>query len=398
MNADYALIQGFYWCAYCAAGSYAAFYLQTSGFSGTATGLIIGIGSTLALIFPMILSPVIDEGKKLMSAGAMLGTVLLQAAVGVWLLVSPGAGIVPGIIYVLWMGLMRSMLPFCTEICVDAEYCGYRMDYSTGRAFGSFAFIIASAVLGKLLEKGPHTVLPKAALLLLLCLAGAVFTAEILLKKHRNETDGRETGGKRTGEKSMGKSIPAFLKQYRNYRLLLLGLGLAFTGYGAVSEFLINIVENLGGTAADVGYINAVYAFLEIPAMLLWRRIASKKYADKVLAASICFFVGKVAWIALAESVPAVYVGALFQFAGYGMFTPAIVAYTVKMIPYEDSAKAQSLAASMSTLGVILSGLLCGILIDRFSVRRTMLLFAGVVAAGAFLCILSMVRMKKKGA
>ena len=394
MNLDYALIQGFFWCAYCAVGSYAAFYLQASGFTGTATGLIMAAGSTLALLLPMVLSPIIDEGKRLTSTGAMLGTIALQFAAGIALLFLRGAGIVLGILYVIWMGLMRSMLPICTQICVDAEHCGCRVDYSTGRAFGSFAFIIASAILGKLLEDRPYTILPKAGLLLLVLLAAAVYGAEVLLRKRRDEASG-EKEEKAPAKK--GKSIAAFLKQYKDYGLLLLGLGLVFTGYGAVSEFSINIVEDLGGTAADVGYINAVYALLEIPAMLLWRRIASKKCADLVLALSICFFVGKTIFFAAMTSVAAIYPGAIFQFLGYGLFTPAIVAYTIKKIPYEDSAKAQSLAASMSTLGVILSSIFCGILLDRISVRQTMLLFSGVVAAGAVVCILAMIKMRKKG-
>ena len=162
-----------------------------------------------------------------------------------------------------------------------------------------------------------------------------------------------------------------------------------------MAVFLINIVEDLGGTAADMGYINAAYAALEILAMLLWRRI-SKKHGDTVLALSICFFVGKTLFFAQVRSVPAIYPGAVIHFAGYGLYTPAIVAYTIKKIPYEDSAKAQSLAASMGTLGVILSSISCGILIDRISVRKTMLLFACVGAAGAILCITAIIKMRKQ--
>ena len=454
MNMDYALIQGLYWCAYGAVGSYAAFYLQSLGFSGTITGTVTALACTLAFFLPMVLSPIIDEGKKLTSTGALLGIIAVQLIVGSAVLCFTRAGIIPGIIFIIWMGLMWALLPLCTEVCVDAEHCGYRMEYSTGRAFGSFSYVVTSLLLGKLLETYPYTVITKLALFALVLLAAAVFAAGRSLGKQRakmqpeNAGDrtaaadaGRfsdmkrgsdtERGGdaklgsntERGGDAKLGsnterggdtergsgaakgmeqprrgKSIPAFLKQYRNFGLLLLGLGLVLTGDGAVAVFLINIVEELGGTAADMGYINAAYAALEILALLLWRRIADKKYGDTVLALSICFFVGKTLFFALVRSIPAIYPGAVIHFAGYGLYTPAIVAYTIKKIPYEDSAKAQSLAASMSTLGVILSGVSCGILIDRMSVRKTMLLFAGVGAAGAILCIIAIIKMRKQKA
>ncbi|MDO4810084.1 MAG: MFS transporter [Eubacteriales bacterium] len=405
MNMDYALIQGLYWCAYGAVGSYAAFYLQSLGFSGTATGAVTALACTLAFLLPMVLSPIIDEGRKLTSTGALLGIIAVQLAAGSAVLCFSRAGIVPGIIFVIWMGLMWSLLPLCTEICVDAEHCGYRMEYSTGRAFGSFSYVVTSLILGKLLETYPYTVITKLALFALVLLAAAVFAAGRSLGKQRAKIAGDRTSeadtvrGSNTAEAverpRRGKSIPAFLKQYRDFGLLLLGLGLVLTGDGAVAVFLINIVEDLGGTAADMGYINAAYAALEILAMLLWRRI-SKKHGDTVLALSICFFVGKTLFFALVRSIPAIYPGVILHFAGYGLYTPAIVAYTIKKIPYEDSAKAQSLAASMGTLGVILSSISCGILIDRISVRKTMLLFACVGAAGAILCITAIIKMRKQ--
>lgn len=405
MNMDYALIQGLYWCAYGAVGSYAAFYLQSLGFSGTVTGTVMALACTLAFFLPMVLSPIIDEGRKLTSTGALLGIIAVQLAAGSAVLCFTRAGIIPGIIFIIWMGLMWALLPLCTEICVDAEHCGYRMEYSTGRAFGSFSYVVTSLTLGKLLETYPYTVITKLALFALVLLAAAVFAAGRSLGKQRAKIAGDRTSeadakrGSDTAEAAerprRGKSIPAFLKQYRDFGLLLLGLGLVLTGDGAVAVFLINIVEDLGGTAADMGYINASYAALEILAMLLWRRI-SKKHGDTVLALSICFFVGKTLFFALVRSIPAIYPGVILHFAGYGLYTPAIVAYTIKKIPYEDSAKAQSLAASMGTLGVILSSISCGILIDRISVRKTMLLFACVGAAGAILCIIAIIKMRKQ--
>ncbi|MCQ2415816.1 MAG: MFS transporter [Lachnospiraceae bacterium] len=405
MNMDYALIQGLYWCAYGAVGSYAAFYLQSLGFSGTVTGTVMALACTLAFFLPMVLSPIIDEGRKLTSTGALLGIIAVQLAAGSAVLCFTRAGIIPGIIFIIWMGLMWALLPLCTEVCVDAEHCGYRMEYSTGRAFGSFSYVVTSLTLGKLLETYPYTVITKLALFALVLLAAAVFAAGRSLRKQRAKIAGDRTSeadakrGSNTAEAAerprRGKSIPAFLKQYRDFGLLLLGLGLVLTGDGAVAVFLINIVEDLGGTAADMGYINAAYAALEILAMLLWRRI-SKKHGDTVLALSICFFVGKTLFFALVRSIPAIYPGVILHFAGYGLYTPAIVAYTIKKIPYEDSAKAQSLAASMGTLGVILSSISCGILIDRISVRKTMLLFACVGAAGAILCITAIIKMRKQ--
>ena len=61
------------------------------------------------------------------------------------------------------------------------------------------------------------------------------------------------------------------------------------------------------------------------------------------------------------------------------------MAYVTLVVPYEDAAKGQSLAYSMSTVGGVFASLISGRLFDILPVPATMWIAAAVGAAGAVL-------------
>ena len=61
------------------------------------------------------------------------------------------------------------------------------------------------------------------------------------------------------------------------------------------------------------------------------------------------------------------------------------MAYVTLVVPYDDAAKGQSLAFSMTTLGGVLASLISGRLLDVLSVPATAWIAAAVSAVGALL-------------
>ena len=65
VNIEYALIQGLYWIGFCGIVSYAAVYLQASGYSNTQLGRILAAGYILGFLFPQMLANLIDRYEKI---------------------------------------------------------------------------------------------------------------------------------------------------------------------------------------------------------------------------------------------------------------------------------------------------------------------------------------------
>ena len=98
------------------------------------------------------------------------------------------------------------------------------------------------------------------------------------------------------------------------------------------------------------------------------------------------FFALKALAIALAGSMTGLYAAHLLQIFSFALFTPTMVRYVNLHISGADSAKGQSLAYSMSTLGSVFASFLGGLLFDSISIPAVLFIGAAVSVLGALLC------------
>lgn len=78
----------------------------------------------------------------------------------------------------------------------------------------------------------------------------------------------------------------------------------------------------------------------------------------------------------------------LLQAPSYALYMTAVVAYAKEQIRFQDSAKAQSLAFTSTTLGGVLASLIGGQLYDNPSVTMTLCVALTVGVAGAVIMFL----------
>ena len=104
----------------------------------------------------------------------------------------------------------------------------------------------------------------------------------------------------------------------------------------------------------------------------------------------------KILAYALAPTIPLFFAARVLQAPSYALYTVLIVGYADRTVARKDSAKAQSLAFSMTTIGSVLASLIGGPMFDAVGVRPTMLTGAAIAAAGAVIALAG--TMKKKAA
>ena len=379
LTAAYSAVQGGFWMTYCIASGFAVVYLQAMGYTNTELGMILAAGNILGSLLGTFLADRIDRNSRLVPGRVMWGVLLVQAALLALLLPQKGgcAAVTAG--YAAFLAVTLSANSIILKISADLTYRGSPVNYGVARGTGSLAYMMVSILLGILLERRSVRLLP---------LAGLIFTAGQLAA---NAWMLRQTGAAPVARQSAGDgsgtTLGRFFRDNPRFTVFLLGSVLVFFAFNTVASFFINVVENVGGTTATMGWLSAYMAGLEIPVMMGFFVLQRRWSPSALLRFSFVMFVGKAILVALAKSVSFLYVAYLLQPLSYAVYNPAVVLYVEQVIPFRDSAKGQSLAFSTTTVGAVLANLISGMLYDHLSVAATLWIAAAVCAVGAAVCI-----------
>lgn len=385
---EYSSAQALLWMSFCVAVSFSAVYLQALGYTNSQLGLVVALGNILVFVLSIFLSSMIDKYPRFSAGDAVYILLAAQLATLLLLWFSGKKGMVTSVSYVLLVGVSGSVSSQLIQQWSDLHASGYPVNFGVARAIGSAGYVVLAAVLGRAVELFSITLLLKTGIVI--TMLQLLFNAAL----NRKTTALPSEKGPAAG----GSSLPNFLKENRAFTLLLVGLVIIFFAHKVVINFLINIVVDLGGTTASMGYLNAYIAVLEVLPMLVYNRVCRDRDLSRVLGFTLVMFSVKSILFALASSMPMLYVFSLSQMFSFALYTPAIVDYVGIAVPPQDSAKAQTLAYSTSTLGAVFASCFGGMLFDAVSVRSTLFIAAGVCVIGTALSVSALRIKSRRGA
>lgn len=379
LTAFYSLNQAGFWMAFCISSSFAAVYLGTLGYSNTALGALLALGSTLGFLLGTALSSFVDRSPRFNAADILWFVLAFQTLFFLLLLLFPVRSAVTSLCYPLLLAFSLTVNTLNLKLCADFEHYESPINYGVARSMGSAAYMAVSMLLGVCITRFGVRVVPIAGLAVtaVQLVANALLGVSVV-RLHRSFTAFHASP-------VQGRSLGVFLRESPRFCLLLIGSILIFFSHNTSSTFLINIVQHAGGNTASMGYLSAFIAATEVPTMLLFSRIYRRKSCVSLLRVSFIAFAAKNVALALAPGVPFLFAAEILQAPSFGLYAPAIVAYVALAVPYEDSAKGQSLAFNTTTVGGILASLISGRLFDILSVPATMCIAAAACAAGALL-------------
>ena len=382
LNIEYSLVQAFFWMGFCVCSAYAAVFLQGRGYSNSELGLVISLGSIAAFIISPSLAAKLDRSKESALFTSLWVILAIQLLTLIGFLLLPGKGIAVSVMYCIYFTTTIVANPIQTQLCFLMSGWGGDVNYGAARGMGSLAYALTSMFVGVRIAKNGSAVLTIAALIILACQAAILL--RISLEFVRLGKPSLLTG---SAEKAGGKSLPEFMKTNVRFCLMLLGVAVLFFAHNLITNFMINIVRNVGGDSSDMGSINGVMALLELPVMLMYGRLTRRVRCSSTIRLAAIMFVLRSLAIALSQDIAGLYAAQLLQAGSFALITPALVQYVSLTIRPEDSAKGQSLSYSMTTLGSIFAGFFGGMMYDSLSVRTTLLIGSAVCLAGAALCI-----------
>ena len=376
LTAAYSAVQGTFWMGYCIWSSFAAHYLQQLGYTNAELGWILAVGNLLGAVFGPYLSSLVDRRARLSPNRLIPLMLTLQLACVILLLFVRTRSLFATVVYVLYIAFSLTVNSLNLKLYVDFSYRGLTVEYGFARGMGSLCYVLVTMLVGTLIDRCDLIILPILGIVLCGLQAAAHFTVCRMIREHpivRGESAAQT-----------GSTIPVFLKKYRRFCLVLFGTMLLFACHNVTNNFLINITKNVGGSAGTMGYFHALIAASEIPVMLLFARFARRRKITFWLAVSFIAFTLKAAAVAAAPNIPVLAAALLLQAPSFALYTAAIVPYAQQAVPYEDSAKAQSLAFTMTTVGSVFASIFGGKLLDSVSVTQTLWIAVSVSVLGMF--------------
>ena len=379
LTAQYSAVQGAFWMGFCVTISFAAVYLQGLGYSNASLGLILAVGNLLGALLGPEVSARIDRSERLSAWGFVWPWLLIEAAILIVLIAVPVKGAVTSVAFALYVAFSVSLNSINLKLFVDCVHGGQGVDYGVARGMGSASYVLVSLVLGVLVKRFGVRVLPWAGLTMVALQA----LTHLILR--RGYAPAAVRGGQ---SEPRGRTMLAFLGDNRRFTVLLIGAALIFFGHNTCTNFLINVTRHVGGDEGTLGVLNGFMAAVEIPVMLFFGRIRGGRKSVTLLRLSLLFFALKALVFPLASSVPTLFGALVLQAPSFALYTAVIVDYVAETVPFEDSAKAQSLAYSMTTVGAVLASLIAGRLYDLLTVPQTLWVGAAATAAGVILAML----------
>ena len=379
-NGEYCVTQGFFWMAFCSVVSYAALFLQRRGYSSTETGLIMAFGNILALLLQPTVAALADKSRRVNLMG------IISAICGVMIcgmgavLLLPGRSIAVGLSYGIYFSCVYLMLPFVNSFAGMLSGLGLRINFGIARGVGSLSYALLSLALGRLIERYSPNVLPASGIVFSLAL---LLMMALFVRQYSKNPSAAAISEKKADSLSLFR----FLARDRRFALTLLGIALTYFSHTAFTNFLINVVENVGGGSAEMGVCSFIAAVVELPPMFLFMGLLKKVRCSALLKLSCDMFSVKMLLCFLAPNVPLLYAAQAVQMLAFGLYIPASVQYVNEVVAPADRVKGQALVTSTTTLSAIAASFLCGLMLDNFGVGTTMLISAGVSALGALVVI-----------
>lgn len=382
----YIAMQAGFWAMFAAVVAFQTPLLLERGFTNGDVGLVIAVRCGAGIICQPLLGGFADRHPKIPLKAIVSTSLVLSLLFGVvFTFVPMGLGGTL-VIFAVLGGFEISAYPLMDAMAIQFISQGVPIRYSLGRGVGSFAYAITCVVLGLQVarvgvESTLFTHIGLVVLVIALCATYPTFHAAERTESERVQRP---------------QSVFSLLKNNPRFALMLVAILLSITACLPMSNFLVNVVVDRGGAAADLGLALFVMAAFELPTAFVFQRLIKKFGSGKLLLLSMFFVMFKAVALLFTFNYFSVLAVQPLQMLGYGLFTPASVFFVDACVPPADRVRGQTIMMVASNgLGGVLGGMLGGALLDAGGVNLMLLACIGLGAASILIGVFA---LKLKGA
>lgn len=373
----FAALEISYWCFHAAFGGFISAYLLANGMSSSMLSLISAAYLVFFFVGSFVFGGLCDRlqtNRKVFLAGAALSGAL---ACGIFF--GAGSAGMMALLYPLFgfvsQPMGSNMDAWLLHACKNDMHI-----YGKIRATPSFLYSFVAMLFGRLIASfGYHCMLFGGAFFL----AATIVSAFLL-----PDTSGLERKERKMRFADVKKLLAA--PDYRTLLILLFFIGCASAPMKSLKAV---IIENLGGTVADIGVDSFVGAMTQVPFILLsgtilkigrkWRYVLMTALSAASILLTLC-----------ASSVGLIFVGSFFANASYGVLLATMRETTETSVGEELRNLGHNLSdAVYNSFSGAISLTYAGILAERCGVNG---MLAVCLLISAVPVIVSMLRREKQ--
>ena len=398
LNLEYGSIFGFYWMFFAVASSFCSAYLLSMGYSNSQIGIILAAGSLASVVIQPLLADWADRSKHFHVIKVSRVVVIAMLAFEIIMCVMRQKSIVFSSIYVAILALMYSAQPLFNATCAKLCQTGEQVNFGIARAIGSVAYAILCMFLGSLVEsRGVGTLRTVGITMLAVLLVVITLTDMSFAKAMKAKT------GTKDAEAAVASAAPQeeinllqFIKRNGLFALLCVGVVILYFQNNILNNYMLQILEGVGGNAEDMGRIFSYMAFIEIPGLVFFGKLRRCFGCRKLIVFSAFAFVAKLLAMYLAKSVAMVYVAQSFQLISFSIFLSGMVTFIDEIMERGEAVKGQALFIASTTVAGIFSSIFGGIILDKSGPHTMLLICVITCAIGAVIVSFLVGKIKSK--
>lgn len=419
LNIEYSCIHGTYWMLYGVVSSFASVFLLAKGFSNWNIGVTLAVANVLAVVLQPIVADIADRAKKLSIIGISEILTVMMMAVTVGMFVFSGSMIALAIVFILLIAWHTVLQPLFNSLTFTLEEAGVHINFGIARSMGSLAYAALVAVLGTIVENHGVMSLPVTGEIILVMLLVSLIVTKRSYDKGKKQHGAKGTasalpkeGADAAGMQNDGSSEAAlcemselceeetinlvqFIRRNKFFFLVNIGvIGLYFSN-SVLNNYMMQIVDVVGGTSEDMGRILSVMAFCEIPTMVCFDWLRKKFSCQLMLKVAAVGFTVKIALCWLANSVAMIFMAQFVQLVSFALFLPAMVHFIDEIMSKGEAVKGQALFTTMITITTVVSSLVGGAILDISGAKMLTFVATAATAVGAAVIIATVDRVRK---
>ncbi len=385
LNLKYALINCFYFFLVCGTAGFANNYLQYKGLDTSIIGMLLTLVSVIALIGQTTMAPIVDKSKKWNEKKFIIFTLVVACVAYALMFFIPGESIFTIVLSVIGFAFASIGIPYLNSLAFVYEKEGAKINYGLGRGVGSAAYAVAALCIGQLIKWRDASILP------IWLLATAILTIAVV-----NSLQDPPEEKSVVQQEETKISYVAFFQKYSSILIVVLAMIMLFFTHMLINNYMINIVEEIGGDAGSQGTATFIQALVELPPMFGFALLLKKFHVNQLLAFSAVAWVVKDVLILLAPNMTVYYIAMVFQMFSYAILIPASVYFADENIAPEDRNQGQAIIGAAGTIGGLFASFVGGFLLSILTVRTTLYVGIGVAVVGAVLMLVGIHKLNKK--
>ena len=378
VNKKYIVLQSVYWSIYCVAFVFATYYLQGNGIAAGMVGVITAVAGILSAVVQPSLGKLTDSGKASWKSILLVLTVIYIATNGLLLVV--GSKMIKAIFFGLFLAAISCFSPITNGVSFYYENRGEKVNFGFARGMGSLFYAVLAYVLGFVTVAYGTNSVPAMGL-------GAGVLLLIVVISMQCERPKSAVSNPEESSSPNGISARQFVAKYRGFMIVVIGCTFILSFHNMICNYMINIMESVGGNSANMGTAIAISGVLELPAMFLFSRIVKRfKVSTLLVFAAGCFVLRSVVYL-FATSVVMIYAAQTLQAVSFAVIIPASVYFAEQAMGDEDKMKGQAYMGMTMTVGSVIGSLLGGNLIQYMGVTAALYCGVAFAVAGAIFVV-----------